>query len=88
MAQHPPPPVDPTPERTWQTLNGSSDSNSTYLFAEFALPWVAAKRVCEGKGAFLAEIESQEENLEIIEKAKELKVAGKGKLQIKCYGEG
>ena len=66
-ADTPAPLDDPTPTPTWTTLV-SEVNNSTYLFSDAELPWMAAQEACREKGAILAEIETPEENDEILAK--------------------
>ena len=71
-ARRPGPPTDPPRPQRWYTRNGAS-TDSTYLFANFQLPFAAAQRACAEKGARLAQVDSWKENDELVQKAKDIK---------------
>ena len=69
IGDNPPPPADPFPVREWREYK-SDVTNSTYLFGEFPLPWMSAKRFCEEKEGFLAQVDTSRENEDLLNQLK------------------
>ena len=72
VEKYPPPPPDPRPKPEMRAYQ-SAVTNSTYLFANFSLPWPAAQKFCEEKGGYLAAIQSFQENENLISQTDSLK---------------
>ena len=65
--EFPEPPLDTFPDSKFEAEEYVSGvTNSTYLFSKFALPWMSARTACEEQGAYLAEIETPQENNDLL----------------------
>ena len=67
---NPAPRQDSFPAQEWDIYNGSSVTNSTYLFSKFMLPWASAQELCTEREGSLAEVESPQENEDLIARVK------------------
>ena len=68
VAKNPPPPAEVHHQEDDYYKYHSPTTNSTYLYSKFKLPWAAAQRRCEEKSGFLAEVETPEENDDLIQR--------------------